>query len=116
MDERVCSASTYLTLCKCLKKVIPAIKFRHLYIGVTYFTESMGITAGTLSNCMLLSKDMGLIKILEGDGSGIKYFYNINLVYYFFYNATIKSRGSELIKRVRYAYQAALSFDLGNRF
>ena len=89
MDERTCSSSTYLTLCKSLKKVIPAIKFRHLYIGVTYFSEGMGVTASTLGNCMLLSKDMSLIKILEGDGSGIKYLYNINLVYYFFYNATI---------------------------
>ena len=80
--------SVNLTSGQSLEEVILAIEFRHLYISVPYFSQRMGITASALDNTVLLSEGPGFSGTVGKGASGIKYFYDVNLLYYFVYYPT----------------------------
>ena len=58
-----------VTLGQSLKEVIFAIEFGHLNIGITYFIESMGITAGAFGDAILSAKARALAELLEENSS-----------------------------------------------
>ena len=67
-----------------LKKVILAVEFRHLYIGITYLIRGMGITAGTFSQVVLFGKGSRFSWSLRQQTPRIEYFYDVNLLNYCF--------------------------------
>ena len=83
MNKRICPSPANHPLSQRFNKIVPTVELWHLYIGVTYLGQGMGITAGALMDVILTSKVPGAVHILIGEGAGIKNLYDINLVCYF---------------------------------
>ena len=56
MNQGVCPVSEDGAPGQGAEEVFPAVKFRHLDIGVTYRLKGVGITAGAARNAILLGK------------------------------------------------------------
>jgi hypothetical protein len=56
MNQGACPASEGLAPGQSLEEVIPAAKFGHLYIGIAYLRNGMGITTGAAGNTVIRGK------------------------------------------------------------
>ena len=80
MNQGTTTATNDIALFKSGAEFLTSFELRHFYISMTYFVGNMGITAGTLSQAILLGKGLNPAQTLKGESSGVEYFNNIDLL------------------------------------
>ena len=58
MNQETGLVSMNISFSQSLEIIVPAIEFRHIYIGVAYFIGAVGIAASTARDTVLISKGL----------------------------------------------------------